>query len=492
MKNTDVVLINPMDKTIVRNGLGLSVPPLNLMYLAGSLEKASITVQIFDDDLYQVGPNEVNRYISKVDPKVVGITATTATIKESLVYIKNIKKMFPHILTVIGGPHTTFRPIETLKEEKGLDVVVIGEGEETIVELVEGYIKNQDSNYNSFLCNVKGIAYRDRIKNFKKDKNKKDRNQKNEIKLNEPRPLIDNLDNIPFPARHLVDFKSYELSSQSGGIITSRGCPFSCDYCSSSLIMGKKFRTRSPENVLDELEELVYKYKLKDIAFLDDIFMLNKKRANEIANEIKKRDLDINFVASSRVNTINKPLLESLKKSGMSTLYCGVESGSQRVLNLMKKGITLQQAKDGFKTAKEVGVNMVGSFILGYPGETAKEMNETIDFSIKLDPDYCQYSILTPFPGTPIYNKMNKEGLLESEKWDDYTVLKSVINYEKMGLSKKLVERKLAKAYIKFYTRPKYLIKHSSMIKVIMKTIYRSYIKPIVKEETPKGWYKSM
>lgn len=169
--------------------------------------------------------------------------------------------------------------------------------------------------------------------------------------------------------------------------------------------------------------------------------MLNRKRANEIANEIKKRDLDINFVASSRVNTINKSLLESLKKSGMSTLYCGVESGSQRVLNLMKKGITLQQAKDGFKTAKEVGINIVGSFILGYPGETPKEMNETIDFSIKLDPDYCQYSILTPFPGTPIYNKMNKEGLLENKKWDDYTVLKSVINYEKMGLSKKLVER---------------------------------------------------
>ncbi|WP_225370485.1 cobalamin B12-binding domain-containing protein [Methanobrevibacter arboriphilus] len=129
MKNTDVVLINPMDKTIVRNGLGLSVPPLNLMYLAGALEKASIAVQIFDDDLHQVGPKQINKYISKVDPKVVGITATTATIKESLAYIKNIKKTFPNILTVIGGPHTTFRPIETLKEENGLDVVVIGEGE---------------------------------------------------------------------------------------------------------------------------------------------------------------------------------------------------------------------------------------------------------------------------------------------------------------------------------------------------------------------------
>jgi len=487
MKNTDIILINPMDKTIVKNGLGLSVPPLNLMYLAGALEKASIAVKIFDDDLQQIGPNQINKYISKIDPKVVGITATTATIIESLKYIKNIKKSFPDILTVIGGPHTTFRPIEALKEENGLDVVVIGEGEETIVEIVENYIKNMDNNYETFLGDIKGIAYENRIKNFKKYKNQDD-----EIKLNEPRPLIHNLDSIEFPARHLVDFKSYEVSSQSGGIITSRGCPFSCNYCSSSLIMGKKFRTRSPENVVDELEELAYKYKLKDIAFLDDIFMLNKKRAESIANEIKKRDLDINFIASSRVNTVDKNLLESLKSAGMSTLYCGVESGSQRVLNLMEKGITLKQAKNAFKISKEVGINTVGSFILGYPGETPKEMDKTINFSIKLNPDYCQYSILTPFPGTPIYNKLNKEGLLENKKWDDYTVLKSVIKYDKIGLSKKLVERKLAKAYIKFYTRPKYLIKHSSMIKVILKTLYRSYIKPNIKEETSKGWYNNL
>lgn len=512
MNNTDVLLINPMDKTVVKNGLGLSVPPLNLMYLAGALEKASIGVKIFDDDLYQIGTQKINEYISKIAPKIVAITATTATITQALKYIRNIKKKSPNILTIIGGPHTTFRPIETLKNELCLDVVVIGEGEETIVELIDTYLKNVDNDYDSFLGDIKGIAYKKRINNLNfediynelkteeneiEDKykeniynNKKDNNDK--IRLNEPRPLIKNLDELSFPARHLVDFKSYKLSSQSGGIITSRGCPFSCDYCSSSLIMGKKFRTRSSQNVVDELEELVYKYKVRDIAFLDDIFMLNKKRAEDIANEIKKRNLDINFVASSRVNTIQKSLLKTLKSSGMSTLYCGVESGSQRVLNLMKKGITLQQAEKGFEIAKNLGINIVGSFILGYPGETAREMEDTINFSIKLDPDYCQYSILTPFPGTPIYNKLKKEKLLESENWDDYTVLKSVINYEKLGLSKKIVERKLAKAYIKFYTRPKYLIKHSSMIKVIMQTIYRSYIKPTFKEETPKGWYENL
>lgn len=471
MSNTDILLINPIDETMVKNSLGLNIPPLNLMYLASSLEEASIPVKIFDDDLYQLGAGTITKIVSKIDPDVVGITATTATIKNSLNYLEIIKKEFPNILTVIGGPHPTFMPNEVLNEEY-LDLVVMGEGEETLVDVVNHYVKNENKDF----ANVKGVVYKD---------NKR-------IIATDPRPLIENLDNLPFPARHLVPFKSYKLSNQAGGMITSRGCVFSCNYCSSSLIMGKKFRTRSPGNVVDELEELVYKYGLKDIAFLDDIFMLNKKRAELIANEIKDRNLDVNFVASSRVNMVDKTLLESLKSSGMQTLYCGVESGSQRVLDLMGKGITLEQVNNAFKIAKEVGVDIVGSFILGYPGETVKEMDETIDFSIKLNPDYSQYSILTPFPGTPIYSMLKEKNLLDTEDWDMYTVLTSVINYEKLGLSKKLVERKLTKAYLKFYTRPKYILEHRNMLKVLIKTIFRSYLFPKINGGTPKGWYNTL
>lgn len=468
MNDIDVLLINPIDDTAVKNGLGLKIPPLNLMYLAAALENASITVKIIDDDLYQAGFDKITNLASKIDPKVVGITATTATIKNALEYIKNIKKALPNTLTVIGGPHPTFMPYETLKSEKTLDAVVIGEGEETIVDIADNARKN--------LSGIKGISYRNDDK----------------IRKTPSRPLIKDLDSLPFPARHLVPFKSYELSSQAGGMITSRGCVFSCNYCSSSLIMGKKFRTRSPENVVDELEELSYKYGLKEVAFLDDIFMLNKKRAGMIADEIKRRDIDVSFIASSRVNNVDKRLLESLKDSGMSTLYCGVESGSQRVLDLMGKGITLKQAENAFKIAKNVGIDVVGSFILGYPGETVEEMNQTIDFSIKLDPDYCQYSILTPFPGTPIYYELKHKGLLDTENWDKYTVINSVINYEKLGLSKKLVEKKLARAYLKFYTRPKYVLSHSNMFKVLIKTLFRSYVMPKIRGGTPEGWYNTL
>lgn len=471
----DTILINPYDENAVKNGLGFITPPLNLMYLGGALENASMSVKIIDDDLEKLGHEQVSKIASKLDPKLIGITATTSTIKNALEYSNTVRNVLPDSLIVIGGPHSTFRPTETLKYSKSLDAVVMGEGEATIVELAENYYGRNNGN----LEDIKGIAYRDL--------------KKENIKINTPRPLIKDLDTIPYPARHLVPFESYGTTQKhSSDMITSRGCVYSCGYCSSSLIMGKKFRSRSPENVVNEIEELVENYKIKDIAFMDDTFMLNKRRASLIADEIKNRELDIGFVASSRVDMVDKKLMEKLKSAGLSTIYYGVESGSQRVLDLMKKGITLKQAEDAVKAAKDVGVEILTSFILGFPGETSKEIDKTIDFSIKLNADYSQFSILTPFPGTPIYNDLKEKKLIETENWDQYTVLKSVIKYDKLGLSKKMVERKLAKAYLKFYTRPKYLFDHKYMFKVIMGIVLRSFIIPKIKGTTGKGWYQTL
>lgn len=476
----DVVLINPCDENAVKNCLGFKVPPLNLMYLAAALEKASMSVKILDDDIMQMGVEKVTKLVSKINPKVVGLTASTSNIKKALNYAENVKKVIPNALIMIGGPHTTFRPTETLKENESIDVVVIGEGEETVVDLTDKYDKFGMEK----LSDVKGIAYRDTTNKI---------NGESKIRLTEPRPLIMDLDSLPFPARHLVPFDAYGVSKdQEGDMITSRGCVYNCGYCSSSLIMGKKFRSRSPENVVDEVEELVSKYKIKNIAFLDDTFMMNKRRANSIADEIKSRGLDVSYVASSRVDMVNKDLLSNLKSSGMSTLYYGVESGSQRVLDLMKKGITLKQAEYAVKAAKSAGLNVLTSFILGFPGETAEEIDQTIDFSMKLDADYSQYSILTPFPGTPIYHQLKEKNLIDTENWDKYTVLKSVIKYEDIGLSKKFVENKLAKAYFKFYTRPKYLLKHKYMFKVMAETILRSFVIPKFKGGTGRGWYQTL
>ncbi|WP_455240619.1 B12-binding domain-containing radical SAM protein [Methanothermobacter tenebrarum] len=450
----DIIFINPLDKTHVSEMLELQAPPLNLMYLGASLEKASFSVKILDDNLKRWGYEQITKLVEKLNPFIIGVTATTATIKNSLEYIKSIKRILPDVLTIIGGPHPTFLPIDTLKALKELDVVVIGEGEETFTELAEKYEKKGEKG----LEEVKGIAYRDQSK----------------IRVNDPRPLIRDLDSLPFPARHLVPFKEYETTkNDQAHIITSRGCIYSCEYCSSSLIMGKKFRARSPENVVDEIEELYDKYKIGEIGFIDDTFVLNKRRAHRIAEEIKERSLDITWSTSSRVNTINKQLLSNLKSAGLQSIYYGVESGSQRVLDLMNKKITLKQSEDAVKIAKDLEIEVMASFMFGYPGETPAEMDKTIDFSIKLDPDYAQYSILTPFPGTPIYYKVEKRGLIEKD-WEKYTVLEPVIKYEKLGLSREIVKRKLLEAYFKFYRRLSYYIKHPHMIKVVLKTLLKS------------------
>jgi anaerobic magnesium-protoporphyrin IX monomethyl ester cyclase len=473
-KNIDVMLINPYDENAVKNALGFITPPLNLMYLASSLEKESYSVKIIDDDLLQQGYEEIANQVEKINPPVVGVTAGTSTIKSALKYLELIKKNVPEVLTVIGGPHTTFLPYETLKDSEYLDVVVMGEGEETMVELTDHSIMN-----NQNIGDIKGIVYRD--------------SNSGKLRATEKRPLIQDLDSIPFPARHLVPFSDYDATQdQTGGIITSRGCVYNCNYCSSSLIMGKKFRSRSPNNVVDEIEELIDTYHINDIGFMDDTFMLNKKRASEIADEIKARDLDISFVASSRVDRVDKDLLENLKSSGLKTIYYGVESGSQRILDLMKKGITLKNVEDAVKIAKDVNLDVLTSFILGYPGETEKDMDKTIDFSTKLDSDYCQYSILTPFPGTPIYADLVEKNLIDNDEWNKYTVLKPILKYSEIGLSKKMVERKLATAYLKFYARPKYLLKHRHMVKVMFQTVLRSFIIPKLTGGSGKGWYQNL
>ncbi len=473
-KNIDVMLINPYDENAVKNALGFITPPLNLMYLASSLEKEDYKVKIVDDDLEQKGYENLSKQAEKLNPQLIGVTATTSTIKSALKYLDHIKKVLPDSLTVIGGPHTTFMPYETLKDTENLDVVVIGEGEETMVDLTNLTTQNHEN-----IDEVKGIVYRD-LKDGK-------------LKTTQNRPLIKDLDKLPFPARHLVPFKSYGVSQeQTGGIITSRGCVYNCNYCSSSLIMGKKFRSRSPTNVVDEIEELIDKYHINDIGFMDDTFMLNKQRASDIADEIKARDLDLTFVASSRVDRVDKKLLKNLKSSGLRTIYYGVESGSQRVLDLMKKGITLKNVEDAVSMAKDVNLEVLTSFILGYPGETEEDMNTTIDFSTKLDSDYCQYSILTPFPGTPIYKDLLEKNLIDNEEWDRYTVLKPILKYSEIGLNKNMVERKLAIAYLKFYTRPKYLLKHRHMIKVMLQTVFRSFIIPKLTGGTGKGWYQNL
>ncbi|MFQ5762321.1 MAG: B12-binding domain-containing radical SAM protein, partial [Candidatus Bathyarchaeia archaeon] len=201
----------------------------------------------------------------------------------------------------------------------------------------------------------------------------------------------------------------------------------------------------------------------------------------EFTRLLKESGIKINWVASSRVNTISQGLMRAMAEVGLDTLYFGVETGSQRVLDLMGKAAKLEQAVKSFEIAKQEGVKPMGAFILGYPGETLDEMMQTIKFAINLDPDYAQFSVLTPYPGTPVYDELRAKGLLLTEDWDKYTVLEPLIKYERFGYTAKDVGKMLRKAYYMFYFRPSYLRKHSHMIPVAIKTLFNAQIMPWLK-----------
>jgi anaerobic magnesium-protoporphyrin IX monomethyl ester cyclase len=236
-------------------------------------------------------------------------------------------------------------------------------------------------------------------------------------------------------------------------------------------MMGQRFRARSPVSIVDEMEVLMG-LGMEDIQFIDDIFVLNPKRATEVAREIRRRGLDIRFSASSRVDTITRPLLQELKGAGLGMMYLGIESGTQRVLDLMGKGTTLAQAQDAVRTARDLDVQVMGSFILGYPGETLREMDETIRFSIRLGVNFAQFSLLTPYPGTPVFEDLRSRGLILAQDYDDFTAGDPVIDYDRLGVGRKAVSRKWAMAYLRFYMRPSFLLKHPYVLSMIPRAVF--------------------
>jgi radical SAM superfamily enzyme YgiQ (UPF0313 family) len=477
--------VNPPQKNDINRALGVKAPPIGLMYLAAVLREAGEEVEILDADLLELSIEETAREVCRRHPSIVGVTATTPTIKNALKVISAVRALDSSVVTVVGGVHPTFMPEETLLSCPELDLVVIGEGEQTLLELTQalkgfqwdGHSYSAAKEFAERVSKVKGIAYRDP-------------SNPNQIRFTPPRGFIQDLDKLPLPARDLVPFEHYKLLGKDtplGAIITSRGCPYGCTYCSSSRIGGLKFRARSVDNVLLEIQELYYKYRLRYIEIIDDIFTLNQKRAFEFAKKLKELKLDISWTASSRVNTISRDLLKALFSAGLRILYYGVESGSQRVLNLMKKMVTLDQIRTAFRITREEGVQSCGSFMLGYPGETLDEMKQTIKFACELDADYAQFTVLTPYPGTPIYDELKSKGLLLTEDWDRYTTLEPVIKYEAFGYTAKQVKKMLNYAYRQFYLRPKYVLKHLKFFPIVLEVVMRSWVIPKLGLDRFKG-----
>jgi radical SAM superfamily enzyme YgiQ (UPF0313 family) len=409
--------------------------PLGLGYLAAVLEKNGYEVDVIDCQAQRLTLEDFKKEISQRQPTLVGVTSTTLTYKSALQITRIAKEAHPSCVTALGGSHVTFWDDKALQECPELDVVVRKEGEETLLELVRRVEAGESFH------DVAGTTCR----------------RDGEIVKNPDRPYIENLDALPFPALHLWPIESLR---QFGEVIfpltTSRGCVYWCNFCTAVRMFGRRYRMRSPKNVADELESLHKNFGAEHFTFYDDAFTVDQSRTEEICSEILNRKLKIRWNCETRVDMVTKDLLRKMKQAGCTDVWFGVESGSQRVINAMDKGILIEQTERAFKWAKEVGLMTVANVILGFPTETKETAWETIKLVEKLNPNDVGYYIATPYPGTPMYENVKEKGLLKITDFDKYDT--ATPTFEIPTLSMKELREIREQAFQRFYLRPTYIL----------------------------------
>jgi anaerobic magnesium-protoporphyrin IX monomethyl ester cyclase len=415
-----VLLINPPQTFYPGSEQPAGNLPLGLMYLAALLQKANFKVEILDafmvDSVFQrngvettVGMpfTKIRHELIERKPDVVGISGPFTCQIDNAVKISNlVKEVNPNILTVTGGPHVTLASEAFLREAKDVDIVVRGEGEYTMLEIAQTFEDRKQ------MDKILGIAYR----------------QSGKIRLNPPRPLIKNLDQLPYPAYNLVDMERYLSLKKIGyrsfkdraiSMITSRGCPFNCCFCAVHLHMGRDFRAHSAKYVVDHIQFVVKKFNVRNVFFEDDNLTLDIERFENICNDIISRKINIGWETPNgvRADCLNRELLKKMKQSGCKSVFIGVESGDQQILNnVICKSLDLNRVVEFAKDAKEIGLKTGAFYIIGFPGETKENMQKTVDFALRLKREYdvgMHLFVATPSFGTRLYEECVIKGYVE-------------------------------------------------------------------------------
>ncbi len=437
-----ILLVIPPNSQEERYGkfssIGTLYPPLGLAYIAAVLEKNNFEVRVVDSEAMNYSYSDVEQIIKRFNPDVVGMSVYFNTINRCYKVAERIKKINPHIKIVLGGAQVTLDP--NLVKDKNIDFGIYGEGEISFRNLIKA-IENHLT-----VSKVNGLIWK----------------KANKIIINKPQRLVENLDELPMPARHLFPMSKYHSSANLRGkrtlnIMTSRGCPYKCTYCAGSLIFGGTYRYHSTDRVIEELKELKEKYGADDIQFYDETFTANKKRVIDLCNKIIKNKLNIEWSCFTRVNLVDPELLKKMKQAGCYQIFYGLESGVQRLLNLIKKGITLEQSRRAMKWTHEAGIETWVSFMMGLPTETKQESEQTIKFALEVDPNFVQFPITTPYPGTEMYDLAKKNGKFLTDNWDDYTAWDVV--FVSNGRTPEEIRETVSKAYRAFYLRPSYMIR---------------------------------
>lgn len=418
------------------------LPPLGLMYLAAYLEKnTDHQVAILDAQVEQINYGQLSDEIVARKPGVVCLSAMTFTIIDVINTARLIKKINPEIKIILGGPHVVIYPEETLAIPE-VDFLVLGEGELVIKNLLENLSQPEE------LKKIKGLAFR----------------QNGMIINTGQAELIQNLNELPFPARHLTPYKKYfsvvSARRPVTTMFTSRGCPYQCLFCDRPQL-GKNFRARSAQNVVAEMTECAA-MGIQEIFIYDDTFGIDRQRVLDICSAIKRRGLSIAWDIRTRVNTVDEQVLTALKSAGCQRIHYGVEAGTQKILNVLRKGITLKQVEDAFALTKGIGIQTAAYFMIGSPTETKDDILQTIKFMKKINPDYVHVTIATPFPATDLYKMAQEQKIIKGDPWQEFAknprrdFIPPIWTKE---LTREELSMLLKKTYRSFYLRPAYILK---------------------------------
>lgn len=420
--------------------------PLGICYIAAVLEKNNIDVSILDADILDLTFEQTLQEIIKSNPKVLMISILTTTYNAVVELSEALKKKIPELTIIVGGPHLATNP-ETTLENSCFDAGVIGEAEYTTLEVVLHILNGEDFH------DCKGIIYKKNNKIVKKPE----------------RELIQNLDELPIPAYHLLppieiyhpQIHSYKYKPVIG-MITSRGCPYRCIFCDQG-VFGKRFRYLSAHIIVQHIEELQKKYGIKEVTFFDDVFTLNKKRVYEFCDEIEKRNIKIAWSCLTRADHIDQEMLIRMKKSGCWLIAMGIESGNQEILNFIKKDITLEKIKQATDWAYEAGIKVRGFFQIGHPKETEQTIEDTINFAKSLKIYSAEFTISTPFKGTELYEIAKQYGTFDISDTSSFSQMFPV--FTPYGFTQEELLKKQKELHRRYYLRPKKILEFALLIR---------------------------
>ncbi|HIJ65993.1 MAG TPA: radical SAM protein [Candidatus Hydrogenedentes bacterium] len=439
----NVTLVQPAQS----HGFSSDQPPMGLGYVASALEQVGCAVRLIDANVEKLTPKAVANILMQQSPDIVCFTVTTPLVPSALDTVRDLRHRIetPPVF-VAGGPHATVLPEELLVED-GFDYVVRGEGEDTVAELAEGLLAAPNET-TANIEDIAGVSWR----------------RGSAICHNPDRALCHDVDSLPWPDWSIFPLTKYSSLARRNDfclpIMTTRGCPYACTFCYKG-IYGQKVRLRSPESVVDEWQFLIERYGAKEIAVIDDVFTIKAERAIAVCDLLVARGLDrIPWSTTNgiRVNNVAPKLMHALKRAGCYRVYFGAESGVQRVIDDLNKKISLDQVRDAVRMAREAGLEVGLYFMLGNVGETETDMKATVAFCLELDPDYAQFTIATPYPGTEMYRQIEEGGEFLFDSWEDLASYGNLA-FTMGDLTPEGVGRMYRQALRRFYFRPKYVLR---------------------------------